>query len=47
MAARSEEKANAAIRELIQDTGKNDIHFLHLDLADLDSVKASAAEFKS
>lgn len=47
MAARSEEKATAAMKELIAETGKNDIHYLHLDLGDLPSVKASAEEFKS
>lgn len=46
MAARSEEKATAAMKELIEETGKNDIHYLQLDLGDLPSVKASAEEFK-
>lgn len=48
VAARSEEKARAAIEDLIKDTGKKDnVHYLHLDLADLPSVKASAEEFKA
>lgn len=44
MAARSEVRAFAAIEELRATTGKSAI-FLKLDLADLRSVKAAAAEF--
>jgi len=44
IATRSAEKAQAAINELKQATGK-DACFLKLDLADLDSVKAAAEEF--
>jgi NAD(P)-dependent dehydrogenase (short-subunit alcohol dehydrogenase family) len=45
IAARSEEKAQRAIEELKQDTGKDTIFFIKLDLADLPSVKATADEF--
>ncbi|KAK0446959.1 NAD(P)-binding protein [Desarmillaria tabescens] len=45
-AARDEEKARNAIRELLKDTGKEAI-FLKLDLASLKSVREAAAEFKS
>ncbi|KAG6848515.1 hypothetical protein H0H93_016401, partial [Arthromyces matolae] len=44
MAARSKEKAEAAIQELKETTGKEAI-FLPLDLADLPTIKASAEEF--
>ncbi|KAG6826622.1 hypothetical protein H0H92_015114 [Tricholoma furcatifolium] len=44
MAARNPEKAQAAIADLRAQTGKDAI-FLKLDLADLKSVKAAAAEF--
>lgn len=44
LAARSKDKAEAAIRDLQQSTGKEAI-FLHLDLGNLASVRASAAEF--
>jgi len=47
MACRSQEKAEASIVELKAETKKDDIHFLKLDLADLESVKAAAAEFQS
>lgn len=47
VAARSEEKAKAAIEDLIRDTGKNNIHYLQLDLSDLTQVKKAAEEFKS
>lgn len=47
VAARSEEKARAAIEDLIRDTGKNNIHYLQLDLGDLPQVKKAAEEFKS
>lgn len=45
IAARSEEKAQKAIDELKQETGKDSVLFLKLDLADLVSIKASAEEF--
>ncbi|KAG6857168.1 hypothetical protein H0H87_008738, partial [Tephrocybe sp. NHM501043] len=45
MAARSPQKAKAAIEELRAQTGKDAV-FLKLDLADLKSVKAAAAEFQ-
>ena len=45
IAARSEEKSQRAIDELKQETGKDTIFFLKLDLADLVSVKAAAEEF--
>ncbi|KAJ7155343.1 hypothetical protein C8R43DRAFT_1087472 [Mycena crocata] len=44
MASRSQSKAEAAIKELKEQTGK-DALFLKLDLGDLKSIKASAAEF--
>ncbi len=44
LAARSKEKAEAAIRELQQETGKEAI-FLPLDLSSLASVRESAADF--
>jgi short-subunit dehydrogenase len=46
LAARSEDKAKAAIEDLKQTTGKEAI-FLRLDLSSLQSVKASAEEFLS
>ncbi|KAJ7779264.1 hypothetical protein B0H16DRAFT_809907 [Mycena metata] len=46
MASRNPQKAEAAIEELYALTGKRAI-FLHLDLADLMSVKRSAEEFLS
>ncbi|KZP27444.1 NAD(P)-binding protein [Athelia psychrophila] len=46
VAARSPEKAHKAIEELKSVTGKQ-AYFLKLDLADLKSVKAAAAEFNS
>ncbi|KAF7299010.1 NAD(P)-binding protein [Mycena indigotica] len=45
IAARNEEKAKAAIVKLKQETGKDIVHFLLLDLADLHSVKRAAEEF--
>ncbi|KII88024.1 hypothetical protein PLICRDRAFT_111724 [Plicaturopsis crispa FD-325 SS-3] len=47
IAARSRDKVEAAIRELKAATGKDTVYFLPLDLADLKSVKAAAAEFAS
>ena len=44
LAARNEQKALAAIEELEKETGKK-AHYLHLDLASLTSVKASAEAF--
>jgi NAD(P)-dependent dehydrogenase (short-subunit alcohol dehydrogenase family) len=46
IAARSQDKAEAAINELYEETGKRAI-FLKLDLANLKSVKASAEAFLS
>jgi retinol dehydrogenase-12 len=45
IAARSEERSQRAIKELKQETGKESIFFLKLDLADLVSVKKAAEEF--
>lgn len=44
MASRSKEKADAAIKELQQQTGKEAI-FLELDLSSLASVRKAAEEF--
>jgi hypothetical protein len=44
MASRSRPKAEAAIAELKEDTGKEAI-FLELDLSDLASVRKAAEEF--
>jgi len=44
VAARSQEKVEAAIQDLKNSTGKEAI-FLKLDLADLKSVKAAAEEY--
>ena len=44
VAARSEERAKAAIEDLKQTTGKEAI-WLKLDLSSLQSVKAAAKEF--
>ncbi|KAG6854132.1 hypothetical protein C0991_010296 [Blastosporella zonata] len=44
IAARSKDKAEAAIEDLKKDTGKEAI-FLKVDLADLQSIKAGAEEF--
>ncbi|KAJ7446754.1 hypothetical protein FB451DRAFT_1291408 [Mycena latifolia] len=46
MASRSQQKAEAAIKELKEQTGK-DALFLKLDLGDLKSIKVSAADFFS
>ncbi|KAI0067968.1 NAD-P-binding protein [Artomyces pyxidatus] len=46
LAARSERKANDAIQELEEKTGKTAI-FLRLDLADLPSIRKTAEEFMS
>jgi len=47
LAARSEQKANAAIERLKQETGKNDVYWLKLDLADIPSCAAAAKELAS
>jgi retinol dehydrogenase-12 len=44
MAARNEKKAEEAINELKEKTGKEAL-FLQLDLADLKSVKGAADDF--
>ncbi|KAJ7504325.1 hypothetical protein B0H11DRAFT_2349868, partial [Mycena galericulata] len=44
MASRSQSKAEAAIKELKEQTGKEAL-FLRLDLGDLKTIKTSAAEF--
>jgi len=44
VAARSQEKAEQAIKDLKEATGKEGI-FLKLDLSDLPSIKAAAQEF--
>ena len=44
LAARSEERAKAAIAELISQTGKK-AYFLKLDLSSFDSIEAAAKEF--
>jgi NAD(P)-dependent dehydrogenase (short-subunit alcohol dehydrogenase family) len=46
LAARSEEKAAAAMAELKETTKSERIEFLKLDLADLPSVKVAAVEFQ-
>lgn len=46
IACRSEERARAAIADLKEVTGKNDMHFLSLDLASFACIKNSAEEFK-
>ncbi|KAF8581217.1 NAD(P)-binding protein [Ramaria rubella] len=46
MAARSQAKAEDAIRKIKSLTGK-DVHFLQLDLADMNAIRESAAEFRS
>lgn len=45
LAARSKEKAERAIEELHEETGKTAL-FLQLDLSDLNAVKKAAEEFK-
>ena len=42
MAARDPSRAEEAIETLKTETGKDDIHFLPLDLADLASVRKAA-----
>lgn len=47
VAARSEAKANAAMKEIskLYPTSKGDLVYLHLDLNDLSTIKKSAGEF--
>ena len=45
VASRDASKAATAIEELKATTGKDDVHFLRLDLSDLKSVKEAAQEF--
>ncbi|TFB03034.1 hypothetical protein CCMA1212_004987 [Trichoderma ghanense] len=48
IATRSEEKARQAIADIqASGTSSGSLEFLHLDLADLTSIKASAEEFKA
>jgi NAD(P)-dependent dehydrogenase (short-subunit alcohol dehydrogenase family) len=47
IAARDENRAQKTIQELKEETGKQSIFFLKLDLADLPSVKAAVEEFTS
>ncbi|KAI0050566.1 NAD-P-binding protein [Auriscalpium vulgare] len=47
LAARSESKSQQAIEDLKKQTGKDDVHFLQLDLADLSSVRKAAEEYCS
>jgi len=47
IATRSAEKSQKAIDELKAETGKDDIHFLKLDLSDLVAIKATAQDFIS
>lgn len=49
VAARSEEKINAAIKEIRTafPSSKGSLHYLHLDLGDLSTIKKSADEFLS
>jgi retinol dehydrogenase 12 len=47
IAARSEEKTNNTIEELKEETGRDSVFFLSLDLSDLASVKTAVEEFRS
>ncbi|KAJ6576437.1 NAD-P-binding protein [Mycena vulgaris] len=47
LAARSEERARAAIDDICKGTEKADIHFLQIDLADFASVRKAAEEYIS
>ncbi|KAJ7031133.1 NAD-P-binding protein [Mycena alexandri] len=47
IAGRSQTRADNAIIELREATGKTDVHFLELDLADLQSVKKAAETYLS
>jgi retinol dehydrogenase 12 len=45
LACRSKDKGEAAVARITADTGNESVAFLHLDLADLASVRRCAAEF--
>ncbi len=45
--ARSEPKGKAAAQEIAASTGRDDVGLLLVDLADLDSVRAAAADFEA
>ncbi|WWC90502.1 uncharacterized protein L201_005438 [Kwoniella dendrophila CBS 6074] len=45
--ARSEDKALEAIKDLKEQTGKKDIHFIKLDLGDLTTIKSTVKEFET
>jgi len=45
VACRSPEKGTAAVAGIVAATGNQAVRFLRLDLADLDSVRAAAADF--
>ncbi|KAL5483641.1 RDH1_3 [Sanghuangporus weigelae] len=47
VACRSEEKANAAIKELREQIGKDGLHFISLDLSSFASIKKAVEELKS
>ncbi|RSL73585.1 hypothetical protein CEP53_000669 [Fusarium sp. AF-6] len=47
IASRSHDRVNKAISDMKHDAGPLDLHFLKLDLQDLQSVKVTAAEFMS
>ncbi|KAJ3735369.1 NAD-P-binding protein [Lentinula guzmanii] len=47
LATRSEERARIAIDDICKSTGKSNIHFLKIDLADLASVRKAAEEYMS
>ncbi|AFH47770.1 Dehydrogenase [Ignavibacterium album JCM 16511] len=46
MACRSLDSANQAKEEIIKETGNQNVFVIHLDLADMNSVKSFADEFK-
>jgi NAD(P)-dependent dehydrogenase (short-subunit alcohol dehydrogenase family) len=46
MMCRNEKRAQKAKEEIIEDTGNSDIEIIICDLADLDSIRNAAAEFK-
>jgi len=45
LACRSEQKGQAAVAAVAAEAGSDQVRFLHLDLADLSSVRASAQSF--
>ncbi|KAJ7460591.1 NAD-P-binding protein [Mycena latifolia] len=47
LAGRSEKRSRAAIDDICQSTGKSEIYFLQVDLADLASVRKAAEEYIS